>query len=34
VVEFAKKIAESFYENEVIGSIHANEKGFLQIKIK
>ena len=34
VVEFAKKIEEHFYENEYIGSIRANEKGFLQIKVK
>lgn len=34
VVEFARKATESFYENDYIGAIHANEKGFLQIKVK
>ncbi len=34
VAEFAKKAAESFYENEYIGSLYVNEKGFIQIKVK
>ena len=34
VAEFAAKVAEHFYENEYIGSIKANDKGFLQIKVK
>lgn len=33
-VEFAKKIEESYFENEYISSIKVNEKGFLQIKVK
>lgn len=34
VVEFAKRIEENFFENEYVSSIKANEKGFLQIKVK
>ena len=34
VVEFAKKIEENFFENEYVSSLKANEKGFLQIKLK
>ena len=34
VAEFANKVTEHFYENEFVGSIKANEKGFLQIKVK
>jgi len=34
VVEFAKKATESFFENDYISVMHANEKGFLQIKVK
>ena len=34
VVEFAKKIEESFFENDVLSSVTANQKGFLQIKLK
>ena len=34
VVEFANKIVESFKQNDIIGSIKANDKGFLQIKVK
>lgn len=34
VVEFAEKIVENFFENDIIGSIKSNEKGFLQIKVK
>jgi arginyl-tRNA synthetase len=34
VVEFAKRIEENFIENEYVSSIKANEKGFLQIKVK
>lgn len=34
MVEFAKRIEENFIENEYVSSIKANEKGFLQIKVK
>jgi len=34
VVEFAKRIEENFFENEYVSSVKANEKGFLQIKVK
>jgi arginyl-tRNA synthetase len=34
VVEFARKATESFFENDYISLMHANEKGFLQIKVK
>lgn len=34
VVEFARKATESFFENEYISVMQANEKGFLQIKLK
>jgi arginyl-tRNA synthetase len=33
VNEFAEKVVSNFYENEIIGSIKANEKGFIQIKV-
>ena len=32
VVEFAKKAAEGFHENDYISVVQSNEKGFLQIK--
>jgi arginyl-tRNA synthetase len=34
VVEFAKKVEESYFENEVVSSIKTNQKGFLQIKLQ
>lgn len=34
VAEFARKAADHFQENEFVGSVTANEKGFLQIKVK
>ena len=34
VAEFAKRIEENFFENEYVSSVKANEKGFLQIKVK
>lgn len=34
VVEFAKKAAEGFHENDYISVVQSNEKGFLQIKVK
>lgn len=33
VNEFADKVVQNFFENDVIGSIKANEKGFIQIKV-
>jgi len=34
VAEFAQRVAQSYYENDYIGSIKANDKGFLQIRVK
>jgi arginyl-tRNA synthetase len=34
VAEFAQKVAQNYFENDYIGSIQANEKGFLQIRVK
>lgn len=34
VAEFAKAVAEGIIPNEYVGSIQANDKGFLQIKLK
>jgi arginyl-tRNA synthetase len=34
VEEFAQKIVENFYENDVIKSISAHDKGFIRIKVK
>jgi|JI10StandDraft_1071094.scaffolds.fasta_scaffold906139_3 arginyl-tRNA synthetase len=34
VPEFAKKIEEGFIDNPYVGSVIANPKGFLQIKLK
>lgn len=34
VEEYAKKIVESFHENEIIGSMSVHDKGFIRIKVK
>ena len=34
VEEFAQKIVDHFYENEVIREISVHDKGFIRIKVK
>ena len=34
VEEFAQKIVDSLYENEVIQELQVHDKGFIRIKVK